>query len=267
MRIAKPRLHPAAQGPGSDVPRLGAVICASLLFIAGCSVLGGRGGYSDVRIENAAVEMPLSDGQPALIKFDIAWGNSFRDPLNWDAVWVFAKYRQEGGTWQHATLDIEPTAHAIAVNNGVLARLAPAPDGLGIFLLRAEEGFSSIDWDQVSLVWDFRADGVERTATVEVEVIGLEMVYIPEGPFMLGDGMSVEGRMAAQFESGTSGRPYEVGSEAAIIPRWLRPRQSRQPTIARSRATRHSSFGMTSERVPGRACRPSFPRALAPSTS
>ena len=47
-------------------------------------------------------------------------------------------------------------------------------------------------------------------------MIGLQMVYIPEGPFMLGDGTIVEALVAAQFERGASQQPFEIDSEAAI---------------------------------------------------
>ena len=197
--------------------RLHALVCVSLLIAGGCSTFGGDDATSDVSIDNAVVEMPLTDGQQAHIVFDIAWGNSFRDQLNYDAVWVFAKYREPDGGWHHATMVAEPSAHAIGANNEVLASLVPAADGRGVFLYRGDDGFGSIDWDRVSLAWDFEADGLHRTASVEIAVLGIEMVYVPEGPFMLGDGMTVEGRFAAQFERGRSGRPYEVLSEEALV--------------------------------------------------
>jgi len=194
-----------------------ALACVALLIVAACSSFGGDSPTSDVSIENVVAEMPMVDGQQAHIVFDIAWGNSFRDQLNWDAVWVFAKYREPGSAWRHATLVTDRSPHTVGINNDVLASLNPAPDGRGAFLHRAEDGFSSIDWDQVSLAWDLAADGLDRTADVEIAVVGIEMVYVPEGPFLLGDGMTVEGRIAAQFERGRSGGPYEVLSEDALV--------------------------------------------------
>ncbi len=186
-----------------------------LVAAAGCSGFGS-GGYSDVRIDNITLEMPPTDAQPASITFDVAWDNSFRDDLNWDGVWVFVKFREPGQPWRHADISTAPSAHRIGENNGVLATLAPAADGRGIFLHRADDGFSSIDWDRVSLAWPLAGDGVDKSAVVEIEVIGLQMVYIPEGPFMLGDGTTVEALAAAQFERGASQQPFEIDSEAAI---------------------------------------------------
>jgi formylglycine-generating enzyme required for sulfatase activity len=202
-------LRPLASPP---VATFGLVLA---LLVAGCGGFG-RTVYSAVRIENLSVEMPLANAQPARIVFDIAWDASFRDDLNWDAVWVFAKFREAGQPWRHARMSTASSAHRIGANNGVLATLAPSSDGLGLFLYRAEDGFTSIDWDQVSLSWDLSDGGVDKSAAVEVEVIALEMVYVPEGPFLLGDGTNVEALFAAQFERGTSRQPFEVGSEAAI---------------------------------------------------
>ena len=41
------------------------------------------------------------------VKFDISWENSWRTsaaPNNWDAAWIFVKYRVGTGNWMHATL-------------------------------------------------------------------------------------------------------------------------------------------------------------------
>ena len=44
----------------------------------------------------------------SLVNFDISWDNSWRvssGPSNWDAAWVFVKYRlKDEQIWNHATL-------------------------------------------------------------------------------------------------------------------------------------------------------------------
>jgi len=194
--------------------KLGLVLSLMLLTV-GCAGFGPDE-YSAVRVENVTVQMPPTSSQPASIVFDISWDVSFRDDLNWDAVWVFVKFREAGQLWRHARLLTDPLAHRMGNNNGVLATLDPASDGLGVFLYAGQPGFTSIDWDQVSLSWDLSAAGVGREAVVEVEVIALEMVYVPESIFLLGDGTDVDALLAAQFTTGTSAQPFEVNSEAAI---------------------------------------------------
>lgn len=60
---------------------------------------------------NATVSNVTLTGQDASndyvsVEFDISWDNSWRTssaPNNWDAVWVFVKYKVGSGDWQHAT--------------------------------------------------------------------------------------------------------------------------------------------------------------------
>ena len=183
---------------------------------AACGGLGSDT-LSEVRVENVSLQMPQLSAQPARIVFDIEWPSSFRDELNRDALWLFVKFREPAQSYRHARLVTEPTGHRVADNNGVLATLQPSDDGLGVFLYRAEEGFGAIDWDGVSLSWDLSVDGVARESTIDLEIIALQMVYVPEGPYLLGDGTTVDALLAAQFESGTSGRPHEVTGETEIV--------------------------------------------------
>jgi formylglycine-generating enzyme required for sulfatase activity len=184
---------------------LGATACGSF----------GPGRTSDVLIENVAVEPSAGAGQSARIVFDIAWDASFRDEINHDGVWLFAKVREPGEPWRHALLSSEPSAHRIGANNGVLATIEPAADGLGAFLYRTDDGFSAIDWDGVSLAAD--AAATVLTPQAEVEVVALPMVYVPEGPYLLGDGTSVAALFAGQFSAGTSSAPFGVDDEGAIV--------------------------------------------------
>ena len=43
------------------------------------------------------------------MQFDLSWDNSWRTSSgstnNWDAAWVFIKYRVASGPWQHAKLN------------------------------------------------------------------------------------------------------------------------------------------------------------------
>jgi len=65
-----------------------------------------------------------------MVRFNLSWSNSWRvatGPSNWDAAWIFVKYRIEGGTgctpgaWQHATLSNVNANHSVTTDNGVPA--------------------------------------------------------------------------------------------------------------------------------------------------
>jgi hypothetical protein len=57
------------------------------------------------------VTLSNPSGGQADVQFTMSWDNSWHEiwtesggtiaVTNWDAVWVFAKYRQNGGLWQH----------------------------------------------------------------------------------------------------------------------------------------------------------------------
>ena len=63
---------------------------------------------NNIAVRNVALTGNNISGHYTLIKFDLSWDNSWRvstGPSNWDAAWVFAKYRVQGDTlWHHVTL-------------------------------------------------------------------------------------------------------------------------------------------------------------------
>jgi formylglycine-generating enzyme required for sulfatase activity len=154
------------------------------------------------------------------VVFDVGWHESWRGPDrpawveaedNWDAVWLFAKFRELGGAWRHATLAgaYAPSGAAVDV---------PA-DGRGAFLYRPEPGYGEPEHDgyfgaeEVALTWAYEADGVAADAVLEVRVFGIEMVYVPEGAFYAGSGGTGRGEFR---EGGTTGEPFLVDAQGTI---------------------------------------------------
>ena len=140
------------------------------------------------------------------IAFDLAWQNSWRDATNWDAAWVFVKYRDPKGFgnplglgWQHATLSANMNDFQIARDNGVAAVFSLASDGAGVFVHRAREGKGAHHWEGV------RVRATNLPANAEVRVFAIEMVYVPQGEFFIGDGVS-PGRFHAGGDSKASYR-------------------------------------------------------------
>ena len=73
-----------------------------------------------------------------MITFDIKWGNSWwkSSPDNWDAAWVFIKYKIGDGEWKHATLSTISTEHK-SPSGSTITSLS---DGKGVFIYRSELG-------------------------------------------------------------------------------------------------------------------------------
>ena len=40
-----------------------------------------------------------------IINFDLSWDQSWHNGKNWDSAWIFIKFRIDGGTWKHASLN------------------------------------------------------------------------------------------------------------------------------------------------------------------
>ena len=49
------------------------------------------------------------------LTFTLSWDNSWRDNFNWDAVWLFVKYKKEGSTdaWSHLYLGGNQTGTSV----------------------------------------------------------------------------------------------------------------------------------------------------------
>lgn len=112
------------------------------------------------------------------LTFDISWENSWRSGLTFhDAVWIFVKQAPNGGpSWEHANI-------SSATASGGFETIVPA-DNTGVFIRRSSNGngFSSTS---VTLSVD-NPIGIFQ----DFKVMGVEMVYVPEGSFWAGDGVS-----------------------------------------------------------------------------
>ncbi len=142
---------------------------------------------NNLQIDN--VVLSAAGSGKALVSFDIAWDNSWRDAENFDAAWVFVKYTDDNGaSWRHATLaasGVNPDG--FSPGNGGLFELVVPDDKKGVFVQRQASGSGSVSDTGVELLWDFAQDGVSPHVMARVRVMGIEMVYIPEGAFYVGD--------------------------------------------------------------------------------
>ncbi len=146
-------------------------------------------------VENATfIERDTTDHY-GKIRFDIAWDNSWKmseAPANWDAAWVFAKWKLQGeAEWAHCTLSITDDEHATPTGSQIDASFTKDNNGKGLFIYRDSDGEGANDWDGVELRWNYGIDGMADDAAVDVKVFAIEMVYVPEGNFYLGDGASM----------------------------------------------------------------------------
>jgi hypothetical protein len=199
------------------------IVCRSArLAIAGVLLLGAGAARADnLKIEDATVSP--RDARTATVRFDISWDGSWRHEANHDAAWVFFKVRPEGATeWQHVRLVadkvLNPTGYGQEKGGTPLDFIVPdGKDGfLGMFVRRAEYGVGKVTATEVTAAWDLSANkGITKDTKVSLRAFGIEMVFVPEGPFYLGGGTDPN-----HFYQYTDGRqhtlPYRVTSAGAI---------------------------------------------------
>ncbi|MDZ4756513.1 MAG: SUMF1/EgtB/PvdO family nonheme iron enzyme [Bacteroidota bacterium] len=145
-----------------------------------------------------------------LVQFDLSWENSFRDTVNWDAVWVYIKYKTSSGTtWKHATLSITgntaPSGSTISVPT----------DKKGAFIYRSDTGSGTFSLTAVQLKWYYALDTIGDDDTYDIKVMGCEMVYVPQATYSLGAGGGSESYTFYKYGSSSYGS-YSVSSESAI---------------------------------------------------
>jgi len=243
-------------------------MACGLALLAGASgVLAGAGGNNDpaarfrgtskadpIRIAKVRRASGPVAGQSA-ITFDLAWDRCWRAAWDvatqehggtgtlklesWDAAWVFAKFRRPGAEgYSHATLSTTASDHSVP--SGAKLDVGASDDrkrGLGAFVYRATAGSGANDFKGVTLRWLHKADGVDDPGGVDLEVFAIQMVYVPQCAFWVGDGTTkntpgqfpvgdtanLKGQhhgyihlVTGQFSAGDTAEPFRIESEKAL---------------------------------------------------
>ena len=200
----------------SDERYLGGVVVATVSIVGLCGQVAEA---AQLRVTNVA---RTGDGH---VQFDItskaswraSWTESGTRWTNWDAAWVFVKYREKGDPgWSHATLSAKNADHSAPAGAEIDVALT-GTRGMGVFLYRSAEGKGTWVNKGVKLKWLYKDDKVADPAEVELFVHALEMVYVPQGSFYVGSG----GKLAGSFTEGSWKKgdeviPFKVTSDAEL---------------------------------------------------
>lgn len=288
--MSKYNIHFAIRQLGSRFLLLAVLLLPAMLVQAG-----------NIQLSNVSLTGQDTSIGATRVQFDLSWENSWRystaaDINNWDAAWVFVKFRVGGQDYQSAagatnsgttvtvnsTAGLRPgmpvrvsagtgafTASAVvrSVINDTQFELSEAPvtplsagavvrasriwehawlgssaditagtgtssiyetglldpaasfdssanPGLGVFIYRDAEGYGNVNLTGIQLRWNYRSQGIGNDDVVEVRVYGVEMAYVAQGAFFLGDGSSTT--LQGHFRDGASNTPFEVLSEDSI---------------------------------------------------
>jgi formylglycine-generating enzyme required for sulfatase activity len=170
---------------------------------------------NNIDVDNISLTDQDAGLNTIMLNFDLSWENSWRvsaGPSNWDAAWVFAKYRTPGGEWKHVEINfVDGTNDGHIAPAGATIKTVDA--GIGCFIHRDTEGAGNIDFSNVKLLWDYGLEGLVDDSSIEIKVFAIEMVYVPSGSFSVGSGELTE---THTFYKAPTIIPFEINSEAAI---------------------------------------------------
>jgi len=180
---------------------------------------------NDIQVSNPTLTATNTVNGTTQVQFDIIWENSWRTgiaPNNWDAAWVFVKYRDANtGEWNHAQLGSDAQHSAPAGSTIATGLLTPGTDhdaatnwGVGAFIHRSANGSGIFTATGVQLRWNYGQNGITYEDIAEVKVFAVEMVWVPEGSFSVGDGTTTA--VQGHFRNGSTNTPLLISSEAAL---------------------------------------------------
>jgi len=182
-------------------------------------LLAGTAFATSLEIRNVEL-VPPGSIPPRAVRFEVSWKNGWSNAKNHDAAWVFVKLRvaEEEPFFVHARL--APSGHSASALKGSPApQLELAADGTGVFL-RGAVPFRGDAAFQVELALDPReVSKLDPQAKLTPEVFGTEMVFVPGGPFWVGDPDPASLDFAALYRVGPDrkpGGPFEIDSEDPI---------------------------------------------------
>jgi hypothetical protein len=113
------------------------------------------------------------------VQFDLSWDNSWRDSINWDAAWIFLKFKDANGLWQHVKLNTNGFQNGSGTSNTVQV----TSDNVGAWVYRDTRGSGTFNSTTMQLQWNYGLNGLSKVTGLEVRVFAVEMVYVPEGGF------------------------------------------------------------------------------------
>jgi hypothetical protein len=144
-----------------------------LIFTVGISFA------NNILVQNVTTTGNNATNKTIQVQFDLSWDNSWRDAINWDAAWVFLKFKNASGVWQHAQLNTTGFANGTGTAN----TMQVTSDKVGCWVYRSAQGSGTFNNTSMQLQWNYGLSGLTSVTGLEVRVFAVEMVYVPEGDF------------------------------------------------------------------------------------
>ena len=172
---------------------------------------------NNIRI-NGTVQVSQGTGDTLVLSFPLRWDNSWQDQLNWDAAWIFFKYKSGTGGWNHVNLCAG--GHRFMDDSGqpvpfsyMTGNTGSSTVGFFVYRNTLEAGNTPEITCQIkclkSSLGGLTAEQFQKHDGF-ILAQAVEMVYVPYGAYYVGDG-SCANRFASPNKN-----PVLIDNEDAI---------------------------------------------------
>ena len=155
---------------------------------------------NNLQIRNVSLEDRDQAASTIVVEFDITWDNSCRNTTNHDAASVILKVVNSSSSpyYCHGNLKLSgrnPKGTSVGSNSDL--EIYIPTDKKGAFIRRKSTGSGTATSQNVRLVLEYSNTNtvdstctLSATSTIQVKVVGVEMVFIPTGEFDAGTELS-----------------------------------------------------------------------------
>jgi len=178
-------------------------------------VVIGQMKANNMLVKNVTTTGDNTANKTIQVQFDMSWDNSWRDGINWDAAWVFIKYKGASGNWQHVLLNTSGFANGTGTANTIKV----GNDKVGAFVYRSAAGTGTFANASMQLQWNYGLSGLTSVTGLEIRVFAVEMVYVPQGDFTIAPRFSIAGFGCCDIY----GTIYAPANNTPVINRRLSP--------------------------------------------
>lgn len=196
----------------------GLTLAGVLLFISADPAMA-----NGLTVTHMSVIHQNTAAKTADVRFDLSWSNSWRAAsltyTNWDAAWVFVKFRPQGSNaWEHARLSSSADDHVAP--GGVVDVGSDGTNGIGVFIYSPSPRVGDVTYAKTRLRWTYGSNGYSfaKGAVIEISVHAIEMVYVQQGPFYVGSGGTETGHFYQYTDGTQSTNPFLISAENSVVP-------------------------------------------------
>ncbi len=173
---------------------------------------------NNLSIDNVSLEERNPSNDTVMVQFDVSWENSWKTKSNHDAVWVTVRLYDPAVTpiskniCELSGVGLNPAGFTAGDSTNI--DIYVPSDKKGAFIRPKNFGVvESLASNEVQFKIDYASCGFTDESEVKLNVFALEMVYIPEGEFYVGDyGTS----SASLMEGNADTDPWYISSDSSI---------------------------------------------------